>query len=198
MRSIIGSAAAILLPLALLPGTLSAQPAPSDRLVSPEVNVRVRRVLDLLPVPPRPAEEEPVDVAVPLEGDEAPSLDKSIPADRLPGEEAPPPPTINGMPTAMMRLYAKVKVLGSGVSEFFYVRQDIWLEFGDGAGSGLEKVLDGANYGPNPIGASVPMVAGANYLLFPVCRGGINWQTRRLAQLPAGTRLGKVTLSCPT
>ena len=198
MRIIVPSVAAALLSSLLPWAGLAAQPRPSDRILSPQASDRVREVIADLPRPPEPVrlEEERIDAADPQGSEAGAPLDATIDADRLPGVEPPPDPTLNGMTMMAMRRYANLMVLGTGVSQFYYIRQDIFFEFSDGDEAGFRRMMAGGNYGPHPIGASVPMVRGSNYLLFPACRGGIAWETYRLARLPASGPNGQVTLSC--
>src|SRR3546814_15663832 len=84
----------------------------------------------------------------------------------------PLPPSPPFLPTATPTpaIYTAVLVRGSGVNEFYYVRQDHFLQL---AGStDLERLARAATYnafGPHPIGAQVRGRLGHNYLFFPVC-----------------------------
>jgi hypothetical protein len=189
MRFFIHSVALFLLPV-LLPDVSWAQ-RPASNPVEPRERTIPGRTRVKPPLPPEQESQEALDVGLPKEGEAAPPLDRSIGADRLPEQR---PPLSSG--ALFRRTYTQVQVLGSGVREFYYVRQDILLQFSDGRSTGLQQVLNSGNYGPHPIGGSVPMVAGANYALFPACRGGISWATHRLARLPADSKKGQVTLSC--
>jgi hypothetical protein len=188
MRFFIHSAVAILL---LLPAVSWAQRTPNPAEAR-EGTSPIRTRVEPLQTVDQQAPEAAVDVGVPKEGDAAPPLDQSIAADRLPGKG--PPPRRPGI--FQSRRYAQFQVLGSGIRDFYYVRQDILLQFSDGRSTGLKQVLNGGNYGPNPVGGTVSVVAGANYVFFPTCRGGISWATHRLAQVPAGQTKGQVALSC--
>lgn len=183
----------LFLMLVLLPVVSWAQRPTSNPVEPRERALPGRTRVETLPAPDQQAQDVAVDVGLPREGEAAPPLDQSIAADRLPGQS--PPPSYR----TQRRIYTQVQVFGPGIRDFYYVRQDILLQFSDGRSTGLKQVRKGGNYGPHPIGGTVPMVADANYVLFPTCGGGIDWKTHLLARPPADSKKGQkgqVTLSC--
>jgi hypothetical protein len=188
---------AALLSTAALPAAAWAQVAQERvRVILPdrfEGQVRIQlpaELTDRLQVAPEPNR-------VP-EADEAEAgRDSEVDADRLPGVVAPPPPPPPPPGVAFMtrRSYGDLKVLGAGIDEFYYLRQDILLELG-AAPSVLPQIEQGGNYGPHPVGSQVRVTMGANYVVFPVCAGAISWPSRRLAKLPRLQDRGEVGLAC--
>jgi hypothetical protein len=189
MRFFIHSVSLVL--LLVLPVVSWAQ-RPNSNPVEPRERTVPNRTSEKPPLSPdQQSKEAAAELGLPKE-ESPPPLDQSIAADRPPGKGPPPkPPGV-----VMRRIYAQFQVLGSGIGDFYYIRQDILLQFSDGRSTGLKQVLNGGNYGPHPIGGTVSMVAGANYVLFPTCRGGISWSTHRLVRAPADGKKGQVSLSC--
>lgn len=93
-------------------------------------------------------------------------------------------------------VYTELDVLGRGaVAEFHYLRQDLFLSLAANDSARLGEVARLGYFGPNPIGPRLPVRAGDNYVLFPVCNDRLDLKQRKLVRVPAG-RNGKVTLSC--
>src|SRR3546814_13030202 len=111
----------------------------------------------------------------------------------------PPSPPLSTLHTAPTQIYTAVLVRGSGVNEFYYVRQDHFLQL---AGSTyLERLALAATYnafGPHPIGAQVRGRLGHNYLFFPVCNYQLSWSHRRFTNLPYNGAAVEVDLACPS
>jgi hypothetical protein len=149
-------------------------------------------------VPP-PAEAPPAE-AMPIPSAPAANVsEQAVPAPPLtpppPPPSAAPPPPPPPPPPAYPNRYTTLEVLGLGVSEFHYLRQDLFLSLGRSNAARLRKVEQLGYFGPNPASSRVPVRAGDNYLVVPVCKERLSWTYRALVQVPAGRR-GKVTLKC--
>lgn len=138
----------------------------------------------------RPAEAMPVPDAPAADAWEKVAPQPLSPPPPPPPVPLPPPP-----PPAYPNRYTTLDVLGRGVSEFHYLRQDLFLTLASSNAARLLKVEQLGNFGPNPAGSRVPVRAGDNYLVVPVCQERLSWTYRALVQVPAGRR-GKVTLKC--
>jgi hypothetical protein len=140
------------------------------------------------------AEAPPPAEAMPIPSPPAADVSEpAAPAPPPPPPARPPPPP--PPPPSYPNRYTTLEVLGLGVSEFHYLRQDLFLSLGRSNAARLRKVEQLGYFGPNPAGSSVPVRAGDNYLVVPVCKEQLNWTYRALVQVPAGRR-GKVTLKC--
>lgn len=118
------------------------------------------------------------------------------------GTAAPPPlpapaPPSGGM-LAAPAPYAKVRVGGERVSEFYYVRQDHFQALDASNVGRLLKVVSSNAFGPHPVGASVKVRAGSNYFFFPVCNDQLSWRRKALKPIEEGGPQNPVSLACPT
>ena len=199
MRAIVYSAA-----VALVAGTaLGDRASAQDLQIQVDLPGRIGALLESLVRSPGSAADAPTeaapDAATDAATDAAPdaatdaATDASdIPADNQPGFVPRPPPV--GYAFAVR--YNLLTVRGTNTETFFYVRQDIFLDAtGDDPGQ-ANMISQGGNFGPHPAGSSVPVTAGANYVLFPVCNRRLAWDSRRLARLATNQTAGAVTLSC--
>jgi hypothetical protein len=214
MRAILYCAAAALLTGPVLSQRAEAQETeirlrPSIRIQIPDWLVR-NQAETATPQAPEPEDDSEVEIPaampeevpaeVPVEPDMGSSpedrIDANRPPDRIGRSPTEGPPSVSRPRVAPSIRYNLIKVLGTGFEEFYYVRQDIFLDLTEDDRADFRKVLH-RNFGPHPVGASVPVTAGANYVIFPSCRGNIALDTRRLARLPVGQLNGVVRLSCP-
>jgi hypothetical protein len=117
----------------------------------------------------------------------APSWHPPAPAPAL-----APPPALDAKPP-----YYKIHVTGAGISEFYYLRQDLFIDLAATDALRARAVEQGKTFGPFPVGSFVPVRAGGNYVLLPVCTGQINWIARASVNLAFGQLQGEVALSCP-
>lgn len=171
---------------------------------------------------PRAAPAPPVQAPAPAPVEAPPPIDPAPVAEAAPPPLAPPMPGTapaaplgSGVPgigarrsstgvspaappafAYALNIYTWLDVLGKGgVAEYHYLRQDIFLSLGRSDPERLRAVGRHGYFGPNPVGAVVPVRAGDNYLLFPVCNNRLDWARRKLVRVPARQR-GQVTLSC--
>ena len=94
-------------------------------------------------------------------------------------------------------VYYQVRVLGTRVAEFHYVRQDLYLRLGPGDRQRVSSMERSGNFGPRPIGAVVAVTPAQRYYFFPVCGGRLSALRRLLAQSNWGETSKTVSLSCP-
>jgi hypothetical protein len=87
-------------------------------------------------------------------------------------------------------------VIGTGISEFYYLRQDLFFDLAATDALRARAVEQGKTFGPFPVGSVVSVRAGGNYVLLPVCAGQINWIARQSVNLAFGQSQGEVALSC--
>jgi hypothetical protein len=208
---------AALLSTAAMPKAASAQEPETERVrvrlpgglrleLPASVRVRTRELPAVTDEPPAPADSPAVvDETGAISADRLPEIEPvglpvppplPVPSPPPPPPGPPPPPMPPSANLRVARSYGALNVVGSGASEFFYVRQDIWFDLADRSPTPLNRVRQGGNYGPHPIGGTVPVTVGANYLVFPACAGNIAWATRRLAMVPQGQAKGRTNISC--
>lgn len=195
MRAIVYYAA-----LALIAGsTLGDQASAQDLEIQINLPDRLGAALEALVRPPETAADPAPEASPESSPDGAPEAvpdaapeASDIPADNPPGF-VPEPPR-QGVAYAIR--YNLLTVRGTNTDAFFYVRQDIFLDATGDDPARANMISKGGNFGPHPAGTSVPVTAGANYVLFPVCNRRLAWDSQRMAQLRKGQSAGEVTLSC--
>jgi hypothetical protein len=133
-------------------------------------------------------------------GREGSSTSRSPPG--APASLLPAPPSWHSLAPAQAPAldakppYYKIHVTGAGISEFYYLRQDLFFDLADTDALRARAVEQGKTFGPFPVGSIVPVRAGGNYVLLPVCAGQINWIARQSVYLAFGQSQGEVALSC--
>lgn len=90
------------------------------------------------------------------------------------------------MPTS----YVNVQVSGAGWSEFYYIRQDIWLSFAGNNNDRLNALVNSGVFGPHPNPARIRVKSGYNYIFAPKCGNAYP------AKLISINQSGNVNLSC--
>jgi hypothetical protein len=191
MRAIVHCAA-----VALIAGTALGDPASAQDLdIQLTLPDGVGKFLGQLLKPPGAATPSVPDAVPEATSDatsDAGSVASDIPADNQPGFVPEPPP----VGYALAVRYNLLTVRGTNTDAFFYARQDIFLDATGDDPSHANMISQGGNFGPHPTGSSVPVTAGANYVLFPVCNRRLAWDSRRLARLAKDQTAGAVALSC--
>lgn len=77
--------------------------------------------------------------------------------------------------TGCASVYEGVAVDSRSASEFYFVRQDIWIanEFDNPAKRDAPGAM--SSFGPTQIGSWVPLLEGSQYVIIPVCNGRLAW-----------------------
>jgi hypothetical protein len=110
----------------------------------------------------------------------------------------PPPPPPEPAPVYVaVDPYGYVKVNGSDVNEFYYIRQDHFNRLpGANRYEKLVRLVSYGAFGPHGTGSNIRLRYGSNYFIFPICNYQLSWARRRLINAPVAGPQNNVSVQC--
>jgi hypothetical protein len=117
----------------------------------------------------------------------------------MPPPPPPPPPPAPEPQAVYLEIdpYGYVKVNGSDVNEFYYIRQDHFNRLpGANRYEKLVRLVSYGAFGPHGTGSNIRLRYGSNYFIFPICNYQLSWARRRLINAPVAGPQNNVSVQC--